>query len=265
VGEGRLVVPTGINQFATPVQLAKAGLSAFGKRPAFERLGGMVNPVLEAMFAGAFQRDPFTGRELEGGALQAAAGSLTQGLPQVLLGKRLAEAGTPKMEGRIYPYDRLSAAGQFALGSSAPRPYNPEALHEAWKREALNPLSRIEKLRAEREAVLPALRGKMPPADVQRIRQAYTIAEGIERVRVKAKQETGDGEPYYRAVLAAEARYMGSIGIFPSEDVARLVSIAEKGTYDEVRRRRDFLIQGPFERIYLKAKRNGRKIAGYKP
>ena len=129
----------------------------------------------------------------------------------------------------------------------------------------IEPGKKINELQAERKAVLPALKGKVDAEDEKWIRRAYDIAGRMESIRAKAKQDTGDGEPYYRAVLEAEARYMGTIGVFDSDDVKWLVGIAKNGTYDEVRKRRDSLIQGPYEGVYLKAKRNGKKIVGYAP
>ena len=85
----------------------------------------------------------------------------------------------------------------------------------------------------------------------------------METIREKAREDTEEGEPYYRAVLEAEARYMGELGFAEKADVDFLVKIARKGTYDEVRKRRNALVQGAYESLYLLPTRSARKLVGY--
>lgn len=56
---------------------------------------------------------------------------------------------------------------------------------------------------------------------------------------------------------------MGRLGIFPPDDVAYIVGIARNASYEKVRAQRDWMIDNPYESIYLKARRYAREQAGY--
>ena len=252
--------PAAASNFGTPIQVAQTIGSLFGDVEQSQNIGEMTSPVFQSALEASFSKDFFSGRDLKGSWPQKFGGQIVKGLPQVLLYQRLRDANKPATQEKTYPYTKEAAIGSFVLGSSFPRPTNRKMLNE--QAAGARPTG-LEKLQAEAQAVLPKLHGKMPPADITYIRRAYKIAGGMETLREQARKDTGDGEPYYRAVLKAEAEYMGKIGVFPKADVDFLVKLAKSGTYDQVRKRRDALIQGPYESAYLTARRNARKRVGY--
>jgi len=262
--EGRplIVNPAAVSPFQTPAQVVASLRGAVsGNAERSEQVGEFAAPLIQSGIEAAFGRDLFTGRELEGNLPERFGGQIAKGLPQVLLTKRLRDVGKPATQEKTYPYSRGEALGQFIVGSSFPRPANRAALNE--QAVAASRPTGLEKITVERQAVLPKLRGKVDPEDFKHIQKAYTVYMGMETIRSKARASTGEGEPYYRAVLEAEARYMGELGFAERADVNFLVKIAKTGSYDEVRKRRNALVTGPYESLYLKATRTARKVAGY--
>jgi hypothetical protein len=256
-----VVNPAAISPFGTPAQVSAAARGFFGETERSEQLFEFTNPILQAGVEATGGRELFTGRALEGGYPERFVKQISKGLPQVLLPKRIREADDPATQEKAYPYTVPQAIGQYVIGSSSPRSANRAVLND--QAAGAHEPSKLEKLRTERKAVLPQLRGKMPPADAKYVQRAYAIAEGMETLREKTRDDTGEGEPYYRAVLAAEATFLRDQGIFPKADATYLIKLAKTGTYDEVRKRRNALVQGPYESIYLTAKRNARKLVGY--
>jgi len=260
-----IVNPAAISPFSTPAQVLAAARGSTGGVERSENIGEMASPVAQSLIEAAFGRDLFSGRELEGGYLEKFGKQLGKGLPQYQLYKRGGFNFIPGVDQHIdpdkaYPYSPNDARGAFLLGSSFPRPANRAVLNE----QAQGPRpSGLEKTQAEQKAVLPKLRGKVDPEDFKHIQRAYVIRSGMETIREKTRDETEEGEPYYRAVLEAEARYMGELGFAEKADVDFLVRIARKGTYDEVRKRRNALVQGAYESLYLLPTRSARKLVGY--
>jgi hypothetical protein len=120
-----------------------------------------------------------------------------------------------------------------------------------------------EKVRAERDAVLPVVRRTLDPDDFRYVQRAYAIAERMAAIRARVRSETKDSEEYYRAVLAAEARLMGKLGVFDREDVRWLEGIAQEAPLEEVKSRRAYLVSTAYEAVYLKARRIARELAGF--
>jgi hypothetical protein len=118
-------------------------------------------------------------------------------------------------------------------------------------------------VRAERDAVLPAIRTKVDAADFRYIRRAYGIAERVAILRAKTAAETEEGEEYARAILAAESRLLGRLGVFDKADVAYLVQLSKKSPLDEVERKRRSLIATVYDDAYLGTIRFARVEAGY--
>lgn len=118
-------------------------------------------------------------------------------------------------------------------------------------------------VRLERDVVLPAVRRVVDDEDYRWVQRAYSIAERMDAIRARAREEHGDGEPYYRAVLAAEARLMGRVGVFDAEDVAWLEGIARDAPLEEVKSHRARLVSTAYEEAYLKTRRFARETAGW--
>lgn len=190
----------------------------------------------------------------------------------MLLGEHLRDAGKPGTKDRVYPYDKPSGVGQFVGGSSAPRPYNPEALREAAERERDEDLPIAERVRArireEARAVMAGLRANAPeelkdPEVRQAIRQTYSRRQAVDVMRAEASRDVDSGEPYHREALRREIKLLRSWGAVNADDVAAVLRIVEKGSYDEVDAVRDELKQA-FDELYGSTLRELREAAGVK-
>jgi hypothetical protein len=241
-----------------------AGLKQAGRT---ERIGQSVHPLIKATIETIFGRDMFTGQDIQPRATTFPE-RLGRMLPQYQTYKRYSEMGTPEQKRAARPvntwYDVLAP---YVIGSAAPRATNLAVVQRQAEDERKRFLTAEQRLRekhkTERETVFPALKGKVDKEDLAYIRRAYSISEQMDVIRLKAQKEAGEGEPYYRAVLEAEARYMGKLGVFDREDVRYLVGIARNGSYEEVRSKRAQLVSTAYEAAYLKARRFAREQAGW--
>lgn len=265
-GKPYVVNPAAISPFSTPASVLATARGGFGQVERSENIGEMTAPVFQAGVEAAFGRDLFTGRELEGGYGERFAKQLGKGLPQATLYRRLTEE--PK-EGAAYPYGRLSAIGQFVLGSSSPRPVNVQTLNEQ-AAGGIDPERRIRRENiAERQAVMTALRQKAPallrenPGLEKRIGQAYSRKLSVDLMRREVEQEIKEpGLEREREKLRRETALLRSWGVLSPKKAAEIMGTARNGSIDDVKGWRDALREEGFETEYLALLREARETAG---
>lgn len=80
-------------------------------------------------------------------------------------------------------------------------------------------------------------------------------------MRAEVSHDVDSGEPYYREALRQEIRLLRKWDEADAADVAAVLRIVEKGSYDEVKVVREE-VRGVFDELYLEPLREVREAAG---
>lgn len=217
----QIINPRSAAILSTPAELAQMGENLFRAHPQgpASLLQNLTPAVGAALAAFGTHRDPLTDRPLTGAPVGNFVKQLTQGLPQVVLSKRIQGAKADQSN-RLFPMSRKTAVKQFLFGSAAPKPMNRDkylALGEAEKRNAMARPDRIVYDHTKAAQTLTTLaqqkwpgildKGKLPKPWQQAITLRQQRLLNLAQAGVKA------GQPHYeRDAYNADVTLLAKIG-----------------------------------------------------
>lgn len=258
---GGLSNPAAAAILQTPAQVYQAGRGLMrGDVRESERLSRFLTPAIGVGAAQAYRIDPsFPDRSYpkEYDWQDVLYASLIEDLPQVRLGRTLAEAGESQPD-RLFPPDVVGAVGQFTLGGLWPRKFNRAELAKRAREEKQGSMGRakseyvrgLRRLQAERKWLL------QKGGERRQVLDAYEGAKrdlfwvyAVREIEEETRKEKG-GKLDYRerahiVYVGALARLIKERGqraaretmatLEPAYEAAQASELAAKEFYDQLR------------------------------